>query len=354
MNSFKSIHDRGRGDGVVIRPFEGGDWGGVWAILEPVFRAGETYAVAVDISEAEARRLWTGPPKSAFVAEDRGSGQLLGTYYLKPNHEGPGSHVCNCGYVVAQSARGRGLASMMCVDSQREAVERGFRAMQFNLVAASNEGAARLWRELGFDIVGTLPGAFRHPRLGFVDAHVMFKALIEAAREPIAPVTFRPLTPDDMKLLHDWLGRPHVSRWWGRPASLSEVRASYLPMTDPAASTRGYVALQEGRAIGFVQTYTALGSGDGWWEDETDPGVRGVDVLLAGGDRLNRGLGSAMLRAFCDLLFLDPAVTRVQADPSPENLRAIGCYQSAGFEPQGEIVTPDGAALLLVRPRPAG
>ncbi len=149
----------------------------MWAILEPVFRAGETYAFPVDISEEDARRAWTGSPKEVFIAEDGDTGQIVGTYYLKPNHDGPGSHVCNCGYVVSADARGRGVASLMCEHSQDEAASRGFRAIQFNLVAASNDGAVRLWKKMGFDVVGTLPGAFRHPNLGFIDAHVMYKLL---------------------------------------------------------------------------------------------------------------------------------------------------------------------------------
>jgi ribosomal protein S18 acetylase RimI-like enzyme len=102
---------------------------------------------------------------------------VLGTYYLKPNHPGPGAHVCNCGFVVAQEAQGQGVATAMCVHAQAEAVRMGFRAMQFNLVACTNTRAIRLWRRLGFAVVGTLPGAFHHQRLGFVDALVMYKHL---------------------------------------------------------------------------------------------------------------------------------------------------------------------------------
>jgi ribosomal protein S18 acetylase RimI-like enzyme len=162
---------------VAVRLFGKADWAGVWAILEPIFRAGETYAFPRDVGEEDARRKWTSPPHEVFVAEDPETGEILGTYFLKPNHEGPGAHVCNCGYAVSARARGRGIASLMCEHSQQQAVLRGFRAMQFNLVAASNAGAVRLWTRLGFEIVGTLPGAFHHPRAGFVDAHVMFKRL---------------------------------------------------------------------------------------------------------------------------------------------------------------------------------
>ncbi len=168
----------------IVRPYRDEDWASVWSILEPVFRAGDTYAYPRDITEDDARRTWTSSPKEVFVAEDPGTAQILGTYYLKPNHEGAGAHVCNCGYVVSLHARGRGLAAQMCEHSQREAVSRGFRAMQYNLVASSNQAAVHLWQKMGFAIVGSLPGAFAHPTLGFVDAYVMYKSLTLAATPP--------------------------------------------------------------------------------------------------------------------------------------------------------------------------
>ncbi len=159
-----------------ILPFEPGHWPAVWGILEPVFRAGETYAFAPEIPEEEARRVWIEVPAAIFVAMDAGK-QVLGTYYLKPNQPALGAHVCNCGYVTAEQARGRGVASAMCEHSQAEARALGFRAMQFNLVVSNNQGAVRLWKKHGFGVVGVLPGAFRHARLGYVDALVMYKQL---------------------------------------------------------------------------------------------------------------------------------------------------------------------------------
>lgn len=161
---------------LTIRPCQATDWPAVWALLEPTFRAGETYTFAPDISEAEARQLWIELPSATFVALDEAQ-RIVGTYFIKPNQPGLGSHVCNCGYVVDENARGLGVASAMCEHSQREAVARGFRAMQFNFVVSTNEGAVRLWKKLGFAIVGTLPRAYRHARLGEVDAYVMFKTL---------------------------------------------------------------------------------------------------------------------------------------------------------------------------------
>lgn len=161
-----------------IRLFKESDWPAVWRIIEPVFRAGETYAFPRDISEQEAHKVWVSVPKATYVAVDQDE-TVLGTYYIKPNQPGQGDHICNCGYIVAEHARGQGIASMMCEHSQREAVVRGFRAMQYNLVVSTNSGAVRLWKSLGFDVIGTIPQAFRHPQYGYVDAFIMYKQLSE-------------------------------------------------------------------------------------------------------------------------------------------------------------------------------
>ena len=159
-----------------IRAFEQRDWPAVWKIIEPVFRAGETYPFSPDITEEEAHQVWIEMPAATFVAMDD-SNEILGTYYIKPNQPALGAHVCNCGYIVAENARGKGIASQMCEHSQHEAVSQGFRAMQYNLVVSTNEGAVRLWRRHGFGIIGSLPNAFRHRQMGFVDAFVMYKQL---------------------------------------------------------------------------------------------------------------------------------------------------------------------------------
>ncbi len=162
---------------MIIRPATTTDWPAIWAILAPVFRAGETYAYPPDISEGDAHYAWLTKPQATYVAEDA-AGDVVGTYFITPNQPGLGAHVCNCGYIVAERARGRGIASQLCVHSQQEAVRLRFRAMQYNLVVATNTGAVRLWQKHGFVIVGTLPGAFHHARLGYVDAHVMYKTLV--------------------------------------------------------------------------------------------------------------------------------------------------------------------------------
>lgn len=158
-----------------IRPYQPQDAGPVLQILMPVFRAGDTYAVDADLSEAETLAYWTGPEKAVFVAEE--AGEILGTYYRVRNQKGGGSHVCNCGYVTGAAARGKGVAREMLAYSLREAKEAGFRAMQFNFVVASNLRAIDIWQRAGFEIVGRLPGAFAHPQEGFVDALVMYRDL---------------------------------------------------------------------------------------------------------------------------------------------------------------------------------
>jgi RimJ/RimL family protein N-acetyltransferase len=97
----------------------------------------------------------------------------------------------------------------------------------------------------------------------------------------------------------------------------------------------------------------ALGSGDGWWEDEIDPGVRGIDQSLANPEQLNKGIGTKLVRALVEQLFSDQSVTKVQTDPAPNNHRAIRCYEKAGFVQQRVITTPDGSAMYMVQTRQA-
>jgi RimJ/RimL family protein N-acetyltransferase len=172
-----------------------------------------------------------------------------------------------------------------------------------------------------------------------------------AMQSLISTPSFRPLVTADFPMLHDWLNRPHVAEWWDGLLSFAEVESDFLELADPESTERGYIALLSGEPIGFIQSYVVIGSDEGWWEDETDPGARGIDQFLANAEQLGKGLGARMVRAFVDQLFQDPVVTKVQADPSPENERAIGCYLKAGFSRKGEVITPDGSALLMVRER---
>ena len=147
----------------------------IWAILEPMIRSGETYTLPRDMNKQQAREYWFAADKETFVWKE--NAEVLGTYFLKANQQGGGAHVANCGYVTAPAAQGRGIARQMCLHSLERARERGFRAMQFNFVVSTNERAIKLWTTLGFDIVGRLPLAFKHPTLGFVDALIMYRQL---------------------------------------------------------------------------------------------------------------------------------------------------------------------------------
>ena len=162
---------------IKIRSFESRDWPSVWLLLETTFAVGDTYTFSPQSTEAEIHKAWVEIPAATFVACNE-TGDIVGSYYIKPNQPGLGAHVCNCGYVVAPAAQGHGIAAHMCEHSQKLALEMGFRAMQFNFVVATNTGAVRLWQKLGFEIVGTLPEVFQHQKLGFVDAYVMFKSLV--------------------------------------------------------------------------------------------------------------------------------------------------------------------------------
>ncbi|MYB88552.1 MAG: GNAT family N-acetyltransferase [Proteobacteria bacterium] len=149
------------------------DFDEIWPIFHEVVSAGDTFCYPRDTSKEEALKLWIYAPRKTFVIED--DHKVLGSYYIKTNISGPGDHVCNCGYMVSSEARGQGLATAMCEHSQKVAVELGYKAMQYNFVASTNEGAVRLWSKLGFEAVGRLPKAFNHPSEGYVDAIVMFK-----------------------------------------------------------------------------------------------------------------------------------------------------------------------------------
>ncbi|MEQ9346000.1 MAG: N-acetyltransferase [Thalassospira sp.] len=144
-------------------------------IVAPILRAGDTYAIDSNLSDDDVIAYWMEKEKVTLVAEE--AGEIVGTYYIRQNQGGGGSHVCNCGYMTSPKASGRGVARKMCEDSLIRAKELGYRAMQFNFVIASNAAAVHLWPKLGFEIVGRLPDAFMHPTLGETDALVMYRKL---------------------------------------------------------------------------------------------------------------------------------------------------------------------------------
>lgn len=147
----------------------------LWPIFQVVIADGDTYAYPPGLDEASACAMWTAAPARCFVAERDGA--VLGGYTLRPNQVGLGDHIANAGYMVAPSARGQGIASAMCEHSLDTARAAGFTAMQFNFVVSTNMTAVRLWLKHGFSIVGQVPGAFRHARLGPTDIYLMHRTL---------------------------------------------------------------------------------------------------------------------------------------------------------------------------------
>lgn len=158
-----------------IRPATQEDTSAILDIVAAILRAGDTYAIDSNMTDDEIIGYWMGKDKVTLVAEE--DGKVVGTYYIRQNQGGGGSHVCNCGYMTSPAATGRGIARRMCEDSLVRAKEMGYRAMQFNFVIASNAAAVHLWPKLGFEVVGRLPDAFIHPTLGETDALVMYRKL---------------------------------------------------------------------------------------------------------------------------------------------------------------------------------
>ncbi len=122
----------------------------------------------------------------------------------------------------------------------------------------------------------------------------------------------------------------------------------YLPRMNDDSPVKSYVAILDDEQIGLIQSYVALGCGNGWWQEEADPGVLGIDQFLCNGCRLGQGLGTRMVSAFLKKLLAEPGVIKIQTDPDPSNIRAIRCYDKAGFRAVGRITTPDGPAVLMV------
>ena len=160
---------------MTIRPAVREDHEFILDIFMEILAAGETFALSQDLSRADALAFWCGDENTVFVCEE--NGRIFGSYYLKPNHSGPGRHVANAGYIVAAEERGKHIGRTIAEHSIEQARRMGFRSMQFNFVVSTNESAVLLWKRLGFTIVGRLPGVFQHPARGYVDAYVMFMEL---------------------------------------------------------------------------------------------------------------------------------------------------------------------------------
>ena len=160
---------------VVIRPATRADDEAIWEIFRAVTAPGDTYVFSHETTREEALVWWFAPNAHSYVAEQ--SGRIVGSYVIRPNQPGLGAHVVNGAYMVSPEARGQGVGRLLGEHSIAEARRLGFKAMQYNIVVSTNEAAVRLWKKLGFRVVGTLPGAFRHAQRGFVDAYVMFREL---------------------------------------------------------------------------------------------------------------------------------------------------------------------------------
>ena len=160
-----------------IRPATDADADAIWKIFHEVVADGDTYALDPNISREDALAYWFGPGTHTYVAEQPAKG-IDGTYILRPNQSGGGSHVANAGFMVSANARGQGMGRAMADHCLSEARRLGFRAMQFNYVISTNTGAIRLWQDLGFEIVGTLPDAFHHSEKGYADVYVMYRSLL--------------------------------------------------------------------------------------------------------------------------------------------------------------------------------
>jgi ribosomal protein S18 acetylase RimI-like enzyme len=169
----------GRPD-LVVRRATDGDWPALWPVWQETVAGGDTYTYPPDTTYDDARRAWLPPaPAETWLASEVQAGRdvtVLGTYLLRPNFPGQGSHVANAGFMVAAAARGRGIGRFLAEHCLARAVEAGYLAMAFNAVVATNP-AVRLWESLGFTVVGRVPGGFRHPRDGLVDLLVMHRDL---------------------------------------------------------------------------------------------------------------------------------------------------------------------------------
>jgi ribosomal protein S18 acetylase RimI-like enzyme len=151
------------------------DYDGIWDIFHQVIQTGDTYVFSPNTPKEDLAKLWFAPYMKTFVAEE--NGQILGTYFIKPNQIDLGSHIANCGYMVHPDTRGKGIGKILCEHSLQIAKALGYQAIQFNIVVSTNHVAVNLWKKLGFEIIGTIPKGFKHLQLGFVDAYIMYQEI---------------------------------------------------------------------------------------------------------------------------------------------------------------------------------
>ncbi len=161
---------------MIVREATNTDYDAVWEIFLEVIQGGDTYVFDSNTPKSELKIHWFATYMRTYVAEDD-DGEILGTYIIKPNHIAKGSHIANASYMVKKSAQGKGVGHLLCEHSLKTARDLGFGAIQFNIVVSTNQAAIHLWKKFGFKIIGTTPKGFQHQTLGFVDTHIMYKAL---------------------------------------------------------------------------------------------------------------------------------------------------------------------------------
>jgi L-amino acid N-acyltransferase YncA len=147
----------------------------VWEIFKAVISTGDTYVFDPNTAKEDLQKHWFADYMDTFVVEEQG--KILGTYIIKPNQIDLGNHIANCSYMVNPNAQGKGVGKLLCEHSLAFGKEKGYRAIQFNIVVSTNIAAVKLWQKYGFQIIGTTPEAFRHQSLGLVDAYIMYRRL---------------------------------------------------------------------------------------------------------------------------------------------------------------------------------
>ncbi|MBV6654776.1 MAG: GNAT family N-acetyltransferase [Mameliella sp.] len=160
---------------MIIRKAIQADYDQIWDIFSSVIQRGDTYVFPPDTPKADLGKHWLAEYMTTFVAEEEG--RTSGTYVIKPNQPGLGSHIANCSYMVSPNAQGKGIGKIMCEHSIAWARQSGYIGIQFNIIVSTNVVAVGLWKKYGFEIIGTTPKGFRHPQLVFVDTYVMYRSL---------------------------------------------------------------------------------------------------------------------------------------------------------------------------------
>lgn len=160
---------------LTIRKAGESDYDQIWEIFKAVIKTGDTYVFNPNTPKVDLQKYWFADYMETFVAEEYGL--ICGTYIIKPNQTGLGNHIANCSYMVEPKSQGKGIGKQLCEHSIDFATQYGYKAIQFNIVVSTNIAALKIWKQYGFEIIGTTPNGFRHRKLGFVDTYILYKAL---------------------------------------------------------------------------------------------------------------------------------------------------------------------------------